>query len=137
MSHRDEILITLREEAFGTVDTQTSVEENFQNKTLRPILKLQNDLFIKIFVNHLSAYKNDFYNYSIQKKLQWIENTIQKDIKLKNLLIGVAIGQFTIKEYSEYANNYSSLNKRMMNMIIERLKSQIQIFVETDKIGKL
>jgi hypothetical protein len=38
------------------------------------------------------------------------------------------IGQFTIEEYEEYIKNSSSLNKRMMNMVIERLKDQIQVF---------
>jgi len=30
-------------------------------------------------------------------------------------------------EYKEYILNSSNLNKRMMNLLIERLKSQIQI----------
>ena len=38
------------------------------------------------------------------------------------------IGQFTLQEYEIYITNSSALNKRMMNMVIERLKDQIQIF---------
>jgi len=34
---------------------------------------------------------------------------------------------FTLLEYEEYILNSSNLNKRMMNLLIERLKSQIQI----------
>lgn len=128
MIYRDQILITLREESSGAVNNQSSADENFQNQTLRPILKLQNDLFVQVFINHISAYKNDFHNYSTQQKFKSIENAIHKDIKFKNLLIGIVIGQFTIDEYSAYIKNYSSLNKRMMNMLIERLKSQIEIF---------
>lgn len=128
MNTRDQFLLSLRGETLGTVDNQSSSEEKFQNQTLRPILKLQNDLFIDVFINHISKHKNDFYNYSIEKKLQFIENTIQKDIKFRNSLKGIVIGLFTIEEYSEYIKNSSSLNKRMMNMLIERLKSQVQIF---------
>jgi len=128
MKTRDQFLISLRGETLGTVDSQSSSEEKFQNQTLRPILKLQNDLFIDVFINHISKHKNDFYHYPIEKKLQFIENTIQKDIKFRNSLKGIIIGLFTIEEYTEYIKNSSSLNKRMMNMLIERLKSQVQIF---------
>jgi len=38
------------------------------------------------------------------------------------------IGQFTLEEYTAYNRNSSALNKRMMNMIIERLKDQVQLF---------
>jgi hypothetical protein len=34
----------------------------------------------------------------------------------------MVIGLFTIEEYSFYIKNSSNLNKRMMNMLIERLK---------------
>mgnify|MGYP003604398831 CR=1 FL=1 len=132
MSYRDQLLITLREETIGTINSESSLEEKFQNQTLRPVLKLQNDLLVQVFANHMSAYKNDFQNYSTQQKFKSIENAIQKDIKFKNLLIGIVIGQFTIDEYSAYIKIYSSLNKRIINMLIERLKSQIQIFETTD-----
>jgi hypothetical protein len=58
----------------------------------------------------------------------FIENAIQKDIKFRNSLKGMVIGLFTIDEYAEYIQNSSNLNKRMMNMLIERLKSNMQIF---------
>ena len=40
----------------------------------------------------------------------------------------MVIGLFTLEEYQTYIQNSSNLNKRMMNMLIERLKSQIQLF---------
>ena len=35
---------------------------------------------------------------------------------------------FTIEEYDTYIQNSSSLNKRMMNLLVDRLKSQVQLF---------
>jgi len=128
MEIRDEFIIALRGEMMGTVDNQSSTEEVFQNKVIRPILKLQNDLFIDVFKNYITKYKNEFYTYSAEKKVQYIENAIHKDIKFRNSLKGMVIGLFTIEEYAEYIKNSSSLNKRMMNMLIERLKSQVQLF---------
>ncbi|NNC71118.1 MAG: glyoxalase, partial [Flavobacteriaceae bacterium] len=58
----------------------------------------------------------------------YIENAIQRDTKLRNSLKGMVIGQFTIEEYEAYIKNSSALNKRMMNLVIDRLKDQIQLF---------
>lgn len=128
MENRDAFITEFRGETLGTVTSQSSSDEIFQNQVLRPILKLQNDLFIAVFRNYVSKYKNDFYSYSVEKKLTYIENSIHKDIKFRNSLKGIVIGLFTISEYNTYILNSSSLNKRMMNMLIERLKNQVQIF---------
>lgn len=128
METRDVFIRDFRGETLGTVTAQSSSEEIFQNQTLRPILKLQNDLFLAVFANQISKHKNDFYKLSVEKKLHYIENVIQKDIKFRNSLKGMVISLFSLDEYSEYISNSSNLNKRMMNMLIERLKSQVQLF---------
>jgi hypothetical protein len=128
MTTRDTFLNEFRGEALGTISEQSSPDEVFQNQVLRPILKLQNDLFIASFNNYISKNKIDFYSYSVDKKLLVIENTIQKDIKFRNALKGMIIGLFSVAEYELYIRNSSSLNKRMMGMLIERLKSQVQLF---------
>lgn len=128
MTKRDSYIVENRGEALGVVTEQSSVEERFQNLTIRPILKIQNDLFVDVFKNYISKHKNDFYSCSIEKKLQFIENSIQKDIKFRNSLKGMVIGLFTINEYEDYIKNSSNLNKRMMNMLIERLKSNVLLF---------
>ena len=128
MDSRDHLLKSLRGETIGIVTGDSSADETFQNQTIRPILKLQNDLFIEVFKNYISKYKDDFHSYSVDKKLAYIENAVQKDIKFRNSLKGIIIGLFTIAEYDIYIGNSSNLNKRMMNMLVERLKSQVQLF---------
>ena len=128
METREVFIRDFRGETIGTVTQQSSAEETFQNQTLRPILKLQNDLFLAVFANQISKHKNDFYKLSVEKKLHYIENVIQKDIKFRNSLKGMVISLFSLDEYAEYIQNSSNLNKRMMNMLIERLKSQVQLF---------
>ena len=128
MKTRDLFIIENRGETLGTITEQSSQEERFQNVTLRPILKLQNDLFLEVFKNYITKHKNDFYTFSVEKKLQFIENAIQKDIKFRNALKGMVIGLFTIDEYAQYILNSSNLNKRMMNMLDERLKSNVLLF---------
>ena len=128
METRNNAIIELRGGTIGSVNEQSSAEESFQNKTLRPILKFQNDLFIEVFTNYAVKQKGVFFTLSPEKKMAYIENTIQRDIKLRNSLKGMVIGLFTVDEYIDYIKNSSNLNKRMMNMLIERLKSQVLLF---------
>lgn len=128
MDQRDKLIKGIRGESLGDINIQSSSEEQFQNEVLRPILKLQNDLFIASFLNYISKYKRDFYAKTVENKLSIIENAIQKDIKFRNALKGMIIALFTTDEYALYIKNSSSLNKRMMNLLIERLKSQVQLF---------
>ena len=130
MEARDNNVLIVRGETLGTVTNQSSLEEIFQNKTLRPILKLQNDLLIQVFINYAIKQKNVFFSLTPEKKMTYIENVIQRDIKFRNSLKGMIIAFFTLDEYAEYIQNSSNLNKRMMNMLVERLKNQIQLIVE-------
>ncbi len=132
MNQRDTAILAMRGEAIGEILEQSSKEEIFQNRTLRPVLKLQNDLFIESFLNYVNKHKTDFYSLSTEKKLMFIENAVQKDIKFRNALKGMVIAFFTIEEFREYIQNSSSLNKRMMNILIERLKDQVQILVKDE-----
>ena len=46
-----------------------SFEERFQNETLRPILKLQNPLFLAVFHNYIEKRKGVFYDLGLEKKI--------------------------------------------------------------------
>ena len=128
MDTRDRALLLIRPEiASAKVNSTMTANESFQNKTIRPIAKLQNDLLVEVFKNYIRKHKNVFYDLSIDKRLDYIENAILKDIKFRNSLKGILIGQFTIEEYLIYTQNSSALNKRMMNIVKERLKSNIQL----------
>ena len=105
-----------------------SDDERFQNETIRPILKLQNPLFILVFKNYIEKRKRIFYDLSLDKKMIYIESSIVKDQNFHNSLKGIIIGHFTVAEYRQYLLNFSSLNKRMMNMLIKRLQNQIEVF---------
>jgi len=128
METRDSQLIALRPEIpSAQVNDSMSADEQFQNGTLRPVVKLQNDLLVEAFRNYITKHKNVFYNLTIESRMEYIANAIQKDIKFRNSLKGMVIGQFTLDEYRTYIQNSSALNKRMMNLVRERIQSNIQL----------
>lgn len=106
---------------------QMSSQEFFQNNTLRPILKLQNDLILALFRHYVEKHKGVFYELSPERKLDYIESAIHKDMKFRNILKGLVLGQFTLEEYRAYSADSSAINKRILSMIKERLKSQVQV----------
>ena len=129
MMNRSTELLQCRPEISSALFFDTmSPDERFQNATLRPIVKLQSELFIVVFKNYVSKHKNVFYDLSVEKQVDYIGNAIHKDMKFRNSLKGMIIGQFTVEEYELYITNSSALNKRMMNIVKERLISNIQLF---------
>lgn len=120
-------ILALRGDSIGFVSDNDSSELKFQNQILRPILKNQNDILIEVLKNYIKKHKIDFDTLSIEKKLDMIEHSIQRDIKFRNFLKGMIVGWFTKEEYLEYIKNSSNLNKRMMNLLITRYQSQLQI----------
>ncbi len=107
-----------------TPEHSTEVEL-FQNQTLRPILKLQNDLYVLIFNNYIVRQKVDFTDFTKERRKNFIAQSLQKDVALKNTLIGVTIGMFTEEEMETYFGESKEFNKRIITMLIERIIDQI------------
>ena len=103
---------------------RTGYEEQFQNQVLRPILKFQNKLFIKLFLSNCNTHKINFKEFNSEKKRDYIESTFKKDFKIRASFIGTVIALFTIEEFEIYTENQKFYNKRIIQMIIERLKNQ-------------
>ena len=107
------------------IKTSMSREENFQNTTLRPILKLQHELLLAFFMNHTLRKKIDFTSLSKIKKDQFISNIFAKDSAFKNEIRGIIIGQFTEEEFNRYRAMTREVNKRLMSMLEERIRSGV------------
>lgn len=117
-----------------TLSDNMSEDEYFQNATIRPAIKFQNDLLIEAFKNYIKKHKGFYYTLATPKKIDYIENAIQKDVKFRNSLKGMVIGVFTVEEYKHYIKNSSALNKRMMHLVVERLKDNALQFEQPDDL---
>ena len=104
---------------------QSLVTEKFQNETLRPILKFQNDFVVRYFEQYCLKRKNVFSKMDQKEKHIYIENSLTKDQRLKQTLLGAIIGFFTIEEYENYLANDSEYNRRIITMLVQRLQSNL------------
>lgn len=121
---RDETLKKTRPEIASIESGKSSNDaEVFQNETLRPILKFQHDLMVAIFDDYIKKRKGVFHALSPHKKKEYIKNSLTKDSKFRNLMMGLVLGHFTSAEWTHFSENHSELTKRTMNMMTARLES--------------
>lgn len=117
----------LREQLSIPVSGDISDTEAFQSKTLRPILKLQNEIYLMMFQDYASRKISDFNSLTTEKKQSFIDQSLRKDHALRNIFIGMTIGMFTAEEMKTYIPDKNIFNKRMITMLTERLKSQMKL----------
>jgi len=102
--------------------------EHFQNTTLRPILKQQNEIILSIYSSFIDKNRHIYNLLTFEQKEHFIRQSLQKDIILKNILLGSVLSIFTIKEYNEFITQEKELKKRINEMLIQRLQDQMGKF---------
>jgi len=102
-----------------------SALELFQNQTLRPVIKMQHDLLIASFNMYKAKRKIDFSSLTDQKKRSKSKAVFVKDINHKNLTLGFIIGAFSLEEFAYYSLNASELNKRIIQIVIQRVQDSL------------
>ena len=111
---------------------EANIEENpenspghFQNATLRPILKLQNELLMQMFKHYLQKTKGSFFQLAPPKQLEFIANSIRSDLRFRNMLTGTIVGHFTEKEWDVFATQEQELTRRIADLLIQRFSDQV------------
>jgi len=107
------------------VNKGTSEIEKFQNEVIRPIIKMQHNLFISFFKNYLQKRKIDFSILPEKKKRSKISSVFKTDNNYKNITLGFVLGQFSMDEFTFYTDNSSEINKRILQIILQRIKDSI------------
>lgn len=132
--NREDHIVALRPAIPHIIEENaTSIAEQFQNNSLRPILKLQNQLLLNFFKQYIQKRKGVFYQLTSEKQQAYIQQSIQKDLALRNFLIGSICGFFTIEEWQIYQDHEGELRKRLLQLIITRLQSQIELLSEAQE----
>lgn len=124
--NRDEALQNMRPKL--DLDTSKSTAmETFQNETLRPILKLQNPLLIKLTQSYFKKFKSPIDSYTFTAQRNMIRENIRKNHALRGSLINTITGMFTEQELSFYFERKREVNRRITNMVIKRLQDQVEL----------
>ncbi len=125
---REQSILNIRPDiAFEQI--HSNPEQLFQDKTLRPILKLQHALIIALFNDYLASHKIDFKQLTEAQRNIKIDQILKQNQALQALLKGVIIGLFTTEEITFWKNNKIAVNKRIQQLLIKRIQSS---FIEKE-----
>ena len=103
------------------INSNTSNIERFQNEVIRPIIKMQNNFLVVFFKNYIKNRKIEFNRLKYEDQENKINTILTKDINFKNILIGSIIGHFDENEIEIYLKSTSELNKRIIQIVKQRL----------------
>ena len=95
--------------------------ERFQNETLRPVAKLQHQLLRAAFRLYLKKRKVNMDQIAVARRFEKVKELVGRDNRLRGLLFGIMVGQFTAGEMDYYVGHESEVNRRITNLLTERL----------------
>ena len=124
--NRSIVIKSLRSELPNVVNgAEISEIELFQNEVLRPILKFQNEVLTSLFISNLKKREVDFSKMNLNGRIAYVTNVIQKDLGLRNVLIGMVLGLMTVEEIGQYYQYETECRRRISKMVIDRLADQL------------
>lgn len=107
----------------GIDTSQAFAVETFQHETLRPLLKLQHPLIVRQFDAFLVEHKQQLDRQGHQARQGYISHALKTHKRLRATYFGLVSGLMTEPEYDFYLQHRSELNKRLTQMLIQRLES--------------
>ncbi len=124
--NRSIVIKSLRPELPNVVNgAEISEIELFQNEVLRPIMKFQNEVLTTFFISNLKKRDVDFSKMNLNGRIAYVTNVIQKDLGLRNVLIGMVLGLMTVEEIGQYYQYETEYRRRISKMVIDRLADQL------------
>lgn len=99
--------------------------EVFQNEVLRPVIKMQHEIILA-YIRSIEQFK-----VVISKKGSRLDfhsrvhTFISKQQDIKNHLTGMILGMLTEQEFSFYREHQNDINKRINQMISQRISDTL------------
>ena len=121
-SRPDAALLALRPVVLiETTDTADTVG-TFLHATLRPVLKLQNDLLLAVVTDFVRDHHIVLRPTDQQHQLTEL---LGRNTKLRHTVVGLITGIFTTEEYAFYRLHRAELNRRLLEMALRRVLDQV------------
>jgi hypothetical protein len=109
-----------------SVDPAQNSAEHFQNTTLRPILKFQHERILSIFSHRLHKQKVDLGKMDIRERRKYVAQAFQKDVALRNQLVGCVLGLLTQGEWERFVEAEKELSRRLLDLLTQRILSTLE-----------
>jgi hypothetical protein len=102
------------------LDNLQTEAEDFQNRVLRPLIKMQSDLLMAHLANKLELLKTDLLAFNRDQQIDCLTGLYSKDQSFRREVIGMIIGHLTLSEFESYAHNSKEFNRRITQIVLQR-----------------
>jgi hypothetical protein len=99
--------------------------EMFQNLSIRPTIKQCNDTIMSLFFDLCKHINLELKGKDPISKQSAVNNIFSKNVAFTNQLIGLVVVNFSSDELSKYLKDSKEYNKRIKQIIKERILSKI------------
>jgi hypothetical protein len=102
------------------LDNVQTEAEDFQNRILRPLIKMQSDLLMAHLMSKLTLLKTDLLGLNRDQQIDCLTQLYIKDQSFRREVIGMIIGHLTLEEYDCYIQQSKELNRRITQIVLQR-----------------
>ncbi|MDU0369611.1 hypothetical protein [Hymenobacter endophyticus] len=120
----DGALLALRPHIAATVTPDDTPAARFAHGTLRPVLKLQNDVLLRIVASFVRDHHIPLATASATEQQRLLAELLTRNTKLRYTIIGLVTGLFTLPEWETYHANRPELNRRLLELATRRVQDQ-------------
>ncbi|MBC6697181.1 hypothetical protein [Hymenobacter sp. BT190] len=103
---------------------------DFLHHTLRPLLKLQNDVLLAVVADFVCDHHIPLAAASATEQERLLAELLTRNTKLRYTIIGVVGGLFTAAELAHYRQHRPELNRRLLELAIRRVQDQAATVAE-------
>ena len=125
LTARDTALLALR----PTIATALPPEPeatvgDFQHRTLRPVLKLQNEVLLRTVTRFLRDHHVPFATALPELQGRYLTELLGRNVKLRYTIVGLITAFFTEVEAGFYDQHHAELNRRLLELALRRVLDQ-------------
>lgn len=105
-------------------DAATDTVGDFLHATLRPVLKLQNDLLLAAVADFVRDHHIPLATADATTQQRLLAELLGRNTKLRYTVIGLVTALFTAAEYAYYRTQRPELNRRLLALAQQRVLGQ-------------
>ena len=120
-SRPDAALLALRPTVPADTADAADTIGAFLHATLRPVLKLQNDLLLAVVADFV---RDHHIVLRLTDQQHQLTGLLDRNTKLRYTVVGLTTGVFTADEYAFYRPHRSELNRRLLELAQHRVLDQ-------------
>lgn len=97
---------------------------DFLHHTLRPLLKLQNELLLTVAADFVRDHHIPLAAAAATEQQRLLAELLSRNTKLRYTVVGLVCGLFTAAELAYYRQHRPELNRRLLELATRRVQDQ-------------